>query len=47
MDNAYTKNTQEALKYFQVTEENGLSEEQVKSSRQKYGRNCTNLPKSL
>ena len=41
MENAYTKTPVEALKHFQVSEERGLSEQQVKSLRDKHGRNCT------
>ncbi|KAF2200031.1 calcium ATPase [Delitschia confertaspora ATCC 74209] len=40
MDNAYNKTTGEALKHFQVTEQNGLSEQQVSAQRQKYGKNA-------
>jgi len=39
MENAYTKTPAEALKHFQVTEEKGLSEQQVKSLREKHGKN--------
>jgi Ca2+ transporting ATPase len=39
MENAYTKTPGEALKHFQVTEEKGLSEQQVKKQLEKYGKN--------
>lgn len=39
MDNAFTRTPAEALKHFGVTEENGLSEPQVKSLREKHGKN--------
>lgn len=39
MENAYTKSPAEALKHFQVEEQKGLSAQQVKSAREKYGRN--------
>lgn len=39
MENAYTKTPAEALKHFQVTEEKGLSEQQVKDLRAKHGKN--------
>jgi Ca2+ transporting ATPase len=41
MENAYTKTPTEALKHFQVTEDRGLSEQQVRSLREKHGKNCT------
>jgi Ca2+ transporting ATPase len=40
MENAYTRTPSEALKHFQVSEEKGLSEQQVSSLRQKFGRNA-------
>ncbi|KAJ4318349.1 hypothetical protein N0V94_004479 [Neodidymelliopsis sp. IMI 364377] len=40
MENAYTRTPTEALKHFQVTEEKGLSEQQVKSLREKHGKNA-------
>ncbi|KAF9692319.1 hypothetical protein EKO04_009438 [Ascochyta lentis] len=40
MENAYTRTPEEALKHFQVTEEKGLSEQQVKSLREKHGKNA-------
>ncbi|KAF2795625.1 calcium ATPase [Melanomma pulvis-pyrius CBS 109.77] len=40
MENAYTKTPGDALKHFQVTEQQGLSEPQVKSLREKHGRNA-------
>lgn len=39
MENAYTKTPAEALRQFDVTEERGLSEQQVRSLREKHGRN--------
>jgi Ca2+ transporting ATPase len=39
MENAYIKTPGEALKAFQVTEHAGLSEQQVQSAREKYGKN--------
>jgi Ca2+ transporting ATPase len=39
MENAYTKTPAEALRHFQVTEEKGLSEQQVTSLREKHGKN--------
>jgi len=39
MENAYTKTPAEALQHFQVTEEKGLSEQQVKDLRAKHGKN--------
>lgn len=41
MENAYTKTPAEALKQFGVAEARGLSAQQVKSLREKHGRNCT------
>jgi Ca2+ transporting ATPase len=41
MENAYTKTPGDALKFFQVTEHAGLSEQQLQSARQKYGKNGT------
>lgn len=41
MENAYTKTPAEALKFFQVTEQAGLSEQQVRSAVQKHGKNGT------
>jgi Ca2+ transporting ATPase len=40
MENAYTKTPAEVLRHFQVTEEKGLSEQQVRSLREKHGKNC-------
>ncbi|KAF2265624.1 calcium ATPase [Lojkania enalia] len=40
MENAYTKTTAETLKHFSVTERKGLSEKQVRSLREKYGKNA-------
>lgn len=40
MENAYTRTPAEALRNFQVTEEKGLSEQQVKSLREKHGKNA-------
>jgi Ca2+ transporting ATPase len=39
MENAYTKTPAEALRYFQVTEDKGLSEQQVRTLREKHGKN--------
>lgn len=39
MENAHTKESGEVLSYFGVTEETGLSPEQVKKSLTKYGFN--------
>lgn len=39
MENAFTKTPAEALSHFQVTEQRGLSEQQVRSLREKHGRN--------
>jgi hypothetical protein len=47
MDNAYIKSPEEALKHFQATEEQGLSEQQVTAFRQKYGKNGTQLQAPL
>ncbi len=41
MENAYTRTPTEVLKHFQVTEEKGLSEQQVKSLREQHGKNGT------
>ncbi|KAL1591605.1 hypothetical protein SLS60_011855 [Paraconiothyrium brasiliense] len=40
MENAFTRTPAEALKYFGVTEQKGLSEQQVQGARQKHGRNA-------
>ncbi|CAN9318114.1 unnamed protein product [Alternaria alternata] len=40
MENAYTKTPAEALKYFQVDEQKGLSAQQVQSAREKHGKNA-------
>ncbi|KAF3034465.1 hypothetical protein E8E11_004526 [Didymella keratinophila] len=40
MENAFTRTPAEALKHFEVTEEKGLSEQQVKSLREKHGKNA-------
>ncbi|KAF2134135.1 calcium ATPase [Dothidotthia symphoricarpi CBS 119687] len=40
MENAYTQTPGDALKHFQVTEEKGLSEQQVASLREKHGKNA-------
>jgi len=42
MDYSYISTTQEALKYFKVSEDSGLSDEQVLSQREKHG--CNALP---
>jgi hypothetical protein len=39
MENAYTQTTSEVLKYFSVSETQGLTEAQIKASREKHGRN--------
>lgn len=39
MDDAFSKSTPEVLKHFGVSEAKGLSEQQVKAQRQKYGPN--------
>jgi Ca2+ transporting ATPase len=41
METAYTKTPAQALKHFGVTEEKGLSEQQVQSLRAKHGKNGT------
>jgi Ca2+ transporting ATPase len=41
MDNAYTKTPAEALRHFDVTEEKGLSQQQVATLRAKHGKNGT------
>jgi Ca2+ transporting ATPase len=39
MENAFTKTPAEALRHFQVAEQQGLSAQQVNSLREKHGRN--------
>lgn len=39
MENAHTKETEDVLSYFGVTEDTGLSPEQVKKNLSKYGYN--------
>ena len=39
MEDAYSKTADEVLKYFNVSEKLGLTQEEVKRSRQKYGLN--------
>lgn len=39
MDLAWTKSKDEVLKYFEVDEERGLSDSQVKRYQEKYGPN--------
>lgn len=39
MENAYTRSTVDILKYFSVTEQQGLSDTQVEAAKGKYGRN--------
>lgn len=39
MDNAHTKTVEEVLSGFNVNESNGLSLEQVKQQRERYGAN--------
>lgn len=41
MDASYLSSTEKALEYFQVNEQQGLSEQQVRISLDKYGRNGT------
>lgn len=41
MDNAYVRSTTEALGFFKVSEQNGLSDQQVKSLQDRYGPNGT------
>ncbi|TAQ88410.1 hypothetical protein B7494_g3275 [Chlorociboria aeruginascens] len=40
METAYSKTTAEVLKFFSVSEAQGLTETQVNASREKYGRNA-------
>jgi Ca2+ transporting ATPase len=44
MENAFAKTPAEVLKYFSVSEAQGLTSEQVKASREKYGRNGIDPP---
>jgi len=39
MENAFAKSTGEVLKFFSVSEAQGLTDAQVTASREKYGRN--------
>jgi Ca2+ transporting ATPase len=39
MENAHAQSTSEVLKFFSVSESQGLTESQVQASRDKYGRN--------
>ncbi len=39
MENSYILSTEEALKYFGVSEDSGLSDDQAKALREKYGSN--------
>lgn len=39
MENSYILSAEEALKYFDVSEETGLSDPQVNNLREKYGNN--------
>jgi len=39
MENSYILSAEEALKYFEVSEDTGLSDPQVNTSREKYGNN--------
>ena len=41
MEAAYLSTPEEALKYFEVTEQNGLNGTQVQHALKKYGRNGT------
>ena len=53
MDLAWTKSTDEVLKYFDVQEDNGLSDSQIKRNQEKYGPNgkclkiITNISRGL
>jgi Ca2+ transporting ATPase len=40
MENAFIKSPAEALRHFQVSEQQGLSAQQVQSLREKHGSNC-------
>jgi P-type Ca2+ transporter type 2A len=40
MEDAYLRSTKDVLKYFHVSEAQGLSETQVSDLRSKYGRNA-------
>ncbi|KAI9800559.1 MAG: hypothetical protein M1833_003217 [Piccolia ochrophora] len=40
MDNSYLRTTQEALRHFNVSEQEGLSDSRVETSKQKYGKNA-------
>lgn len=42
MDNAHTKTVEEVLGFFSVNESTGLSCEQLKKNREKWGPNGTN-----
>jgi P-type Ca2+ transporter type 2A len=42
MDQSFILSTTEVLKHFEVTEEGGLSSQQVVLSREKYGSNGMN-----
>jgi Ca2+ transporting ATPase len=39
MDASWTRTPEEVLKYFNVTEDRGLSDDQVKRAQEKYGPN--------
>ena len=41
MDASYLSSTEQALEYFEVNENQGLSEQQVQRALEKYGRNGT------
>lgn len=43
MEASYLRSTQQTLDYFQVTEQNGLSDLAVQKAAAKYGRNGTGL----
>lgn len=43
MDQAWAKTREECLKYFNVDEERGLSEDQVAKAQEKYGPNGKRL----
>lgn len=43
MDNAHTKTVEEVLGYFGVNETTGLSSEQLRKSRERWGTNGTKI----
>lgn len=42
MDDAFVRSTRDVLTHFNVSEESGLSDSAVLSSREKHGSNCEN-----